>query len=127
MIVQRASPGDPPPWAAHVTGDAAVGPRLVATPGVGSTDVLVATARFEPAARTEWHSHDGGQLLVVLSGRGLVAVRDQEPREVGPGDTIWSPPGEEHWHGATPGDHLTHVAVTWGGTHWSAAPHAPLS
>lgn len=127
MIVQRATPGEPPPWAGHLDGSAAVGPLLAARPGTDTADVLVATATFEPGSRTHWHSHDGGQLLVVVAGRGLVAVRDQEPQEIGAGDTVWTPAGEEHWHGATSDGNLTHVAVTWGDTHWHAAAATPVS
>ena len=66
---------------------------------------------FEPAARTAWHTHPLGQTLLVMSGLGWVQ-RDGGPvEEVRPGDTVWFPPGEKHWHGATPTTAMTHIAI----------------
>ncbi|MEQ9261247.1 MAG: cupin domain-containing protein [Roseovarius sp.] len=66
---------------------------------------------FEPGARTAWHTHPLGQTLYVLSGCGLVGLRGQAPRVIGPGDTVWIPPGEEHWHGASPEQMMCHMAI----------------
>lgn len=66
---------------------------------------------FAPSARTAWHTHPLGQTLFVLSGVGLVGLRGQAPRLIRPGDTIWIPPGEEHWHGATPDTMMCHIAL----------------
>ncbi|WP_146346469.1 (R)-mandelonitrile lyase [Phaeobacter marinintestinus] len=66
---------------------------------------------FEPGARTAWHTHPLGQTLYVLSGVGLVGLRDQAPRLIRPGDTVWIPPGEEHWHGAGPETGMCHLAM----------------
>lgn len=66
---------------------------------------------FEPGARTAWHTHPLGQTLHVLSGLGLVATRDAAPRVIRPGDTVWIPPGEEHWHGAAPDCGMVHLAL----------------
>jgi len=66
---------------------------------------------FEPGARTAWHTHPLGQTLYVVSGTGLVGLRDQAPRVIRAGDTVWFAPGEEHWHGATPDNAMTHMAV----------------
>jgi len=66
---------------------------------------------FEPGARTAWHTHPLGQTLHVLSGSGLVALRDAAPRTIRAGDTVWIPPGEEHWHGAGPETAMTHLAI----------------
>ncbi len=66
---------------------------------------------FEPGARTAWHTHPLGQTLHVLSGVGLVGLRDAAPRVIRPGDTVWIPPGEEHWHGATPESMMCHLAI----------------
>ncbi|MHA6264567.1 (R)-mandelonitrile lyase [Arenibacterium sp. CAU 1754] len=66
---------------------------------------------FEPGARTAWHTHPLGQTLHVLSGVGLVALRNEAPRIIRPGDTVWIPPGEEHWHGATATTGMVHLAI----------------
>src|SRR3712207_597568 len=66
---------------------------------------------FEPGARTAWHTHPLGQTLIVTSGCGW-AQRDGQPiEEIRPGDVIWFPPGEKHWHGATPITAMTHIAI----------------
>ena len=66
---------------------------------------------FEPSARTVWHTHPLGQTLYVLSGVGLVGLRNKAPELIKSGDTIWIPPGEEHWHGASANNSMTHVAI----------------
>ena len=66
---------------------------------------------FEPSARTAWHTHPLGQTLYVLSGIGLVGLRNKAPELIEPGDTIWIPPGEEHWHGASTNNSMTHIAI----------------
>lgn len=66
---------------------------------------------FEPGARTAWHTHPLGQTLHVLDGIGLVGLRDAPPRRIRPGDTVWIPPGLEHWHGAAPDCAMTHLAM----------------
>lgn len=66
---------------------------------------------FEPGARTAWHTHPLGQTLHVLSGVGLVGLRGQAPGIIRPGDTVWIPPGEEHWHGAGPDTAMVHLAL----------------
>jgi quercetin dioxygenase-like cupin family protein len=73
--------------------------------------VAGASVTFEPGARTAWHTHPLGQTLIVTSGRGL-AQRDGGPiEEIHPGDVVWFPPGEKHWHGATPTTSMTHIAI----------------
>ncbi len=66
---------------------------------------------FEPGARTAWHTHPLGQTLIVTSGCGLVQHLGGTIEEIRPGDVIWFPPGEKHWHGATPTMAMTHIAV----------------
>ena len=66
---------------------------------------------FEPGARTAWHTHPLGQTLHVLSGTGLVGLRDEAPHVIRPGDTVWIPPGEEHWHGADRDRMMCHLAI----------------
>jgi len=69
---------------------------------------------FAPGARNAWHSHARGQTLHVLEGTGLVQSRGGEVTLIRPGDTIWTPPGEWHWHGAAPDHFMTHLAM-WEG------------
>ena len=66
---------------------------------------------FEPGARTAWHTHPPGQTLHVVAGCGLIATRGEAPRVIRPGDTVWIPPGEEHWHGATADTAMIHLAL----------------
>ena len=79
--------------------------------GTGAARVSGAVVTFEPGARTAWHTHPLGQTLIVTGGRGL-AQRDGGPIEdLHPGDVVWFPPGEKHWHGAAPTTAMTHVAI----------------
>lgn len=71
----------------------------------------VNVVRFAPGARNAWHRHAVGQTLHVTEGRGLVQSRGGKAVEIGPGDTIWTPPGEWHWHGAAPDHFMTHLAL----------------
>ena len=66
---------------------------------------------FEPGARTAWHTHPLGQTLYVLNGIGLMGLRNKAPRTINAGDTVWIPPGEEHWHGASATNSMTHIAI----------------
>jgi quercetin dioxygenase-like cupin family protein len=73
--------------------------------------VRVVKVRFEPGARTAWHTHPFGQTLYVTEGLGLARSEGGPLIELRPGDTIWIPPGEKHWHGASPNNSMTHIAV----------------
>src|SRR5436190_12491635 len=66
---------------------------------------------FEPGARTAWHTHPLGQTLYVISGIGRVQAMGGPIREIRPGDVVWIPAGEKHWHGASPNNALTHIAL----------------
>lgn len=66
---------------------------------------------FEPGARTAWHTHPLGQTLYVVTGNGLVGLRNEAPKIIKAGDTVWIPPGEEHWHGASASNAMTHIAI----------------
>ena len=66
---------------------------------------------FEPGARTAWHTHPLGQTLHVISGVGLMGLRNEAPQLIKAGDTVWIPPGEEHWHGASATNSMTHIAI----------------
>ena len=66
---------------------------------------------FEPGARTAWHTHPLGQTLYIISGTGLIGLRNKTPQLIKSGDTVWIPPGEEHWHGASATNSMTHIAI----------------
>jgi quercetin dioxygenase-like cupin family protein len=66
---------------------------------------------FEPGARTAWHTHPLGQTLIIIAGLGWVQTEGGPIEEIRPGDVVWFPPGEKHWHGATPTTAMTHIAV----------------
>ena len=66
---------------------------------------------FLPGSRTNWHTHPLGQTLYVLVGIGLIGVRNKVVNIIKPGDTVWIPPGEEHWHGATNDNLMVHLAI----------------
>ncbi len=70
-----------------------------------------ASVTFDPGARTAWHTHPLGQTLVVTSGVGRVQRWGEPIEEVFPGDVIWFPPGEKHWHGASENSAMTHIAI----------------
>jgi quercetin dioxygenase-like cupin family protein len=73
--------------------------------------VVGASVTFEPGARTAWHTHPLGQTLIVTSGRGWAQREGGPVEEIRPGDVVWFPPGEKHWHGATATAAMTHIAV----------------
>ena len=82
-------------------------PFKAETPGrVGGAFVT-----FEPGARTNWHTHPLGQTLLVTAGFGWVQREGGPVEEIRPGDVVWFPPGEKHWHGATPTTAMTHIAI----------------
>lgn len=70
-----------------------------------------ATVTFEPGARTAWHTHPLGQTLIVTAGFGLVQREGGPIEDIRPGDVVWFEPGEKHWHGASPGVAMTHIAI----------------
>jgi quercetin dioxygenase-like cupin family protein len=78
-----------------------------------------AWVRFEPGARTAWHHHPLGQTLCITSGIGWVQTWGGPVREIRAGDTVWIPPGEKHWHGATSDHGMEHIAMqeAQGGEH----------
>jgi quercetin dioxygenase-like cupin family protein len=73
--------------------------------------VVGASVTFEPSARTAWHTHPLGQTLIVTAGSGRVQRWGGPIEDIRPGDVIWFPPGEKHWHGATPTTAITHIAI----------------
>ena len=70
-----------------------------------------ARVTFEPGARTAWHTHPLGQTLIVTAGFGRAQRSGGPVEEIRPGDVVWFPAGEKHWHGASPTTALTHIAI----------------
>jgi quercetin dioxygenase-like cupin family protein len=101
----QASNKGPADW---FTGTVRIDPlNQAATPA----RVACASVTFEPGARTAWHTHPLGQTLVVLTGFGRVQREGGPVEEIRPGDVVWFPPGEKHWHGASPTTAMTHIAI----------------
>lgn len=73
--------------------------------------IRAVSVRFEPGARTNWHTHPLGQTLYVVSGVGRVQKLGEPVQEILPGDTVWIAPEEKHWHGAAPDHAMTHIAL----------------
>ena len=71
----------------------------------------VASVTFEPGARTAWHTHPLGQVLIITSGCGWVQKEDAPVEEVHPGDVVWFEPNEKHWHDATTTTGMSHIAI----------------
>src|SRR5918911_3564159 len=70
-----------------------------------------ATVTFEPGARSAWHTHPLGQMLIVTAGCGLVQSDGGPVVKIRPGDVVWCPAGEKHWHGATATTAMSHIAI----------------
>lgn len=83
--------------------------------------VTINTVDFTPGARTHWHSHERGQILQVLAGRGLIQAEGGPVHVLRAGDTVWAAPGERHWHGAAPDSFMVHTAISLGVTAWEVA------
>jgi quercetin dioxygenase-like cupin family protein len=82
------------------------------------TDMQNTRVRFEPGARTYWHSHAGGQVLVVQEGRGRMQEEGGPIREMAPGDAIFTQPGVAHWHGAAPDHYVVLLSAYIGTVNW---------
>lgn len=92
------------------TGQVIIDPLFSATDDTRSTTGGVT---FAPGARTAWHTHPAGQLLIVTSGKGWVQQQREARREINPGDAVWIPAGVKHWHGATDATAMRHIAVSY--------------
>jgi len=109
MEVKRAgSQASRKPPAEYFTGTVRLDP-LFQTPEPAR--VSGASVTFEPGARTAWHTHPLGQTLIVVAGFGWVQREGEPIEEIRPGDVVWFPPGEKHWHGASPTTAMTHIAI----------------
>jgi quercetin dioxygenase-like cupin family protein len=101
----RPSGRGPADW---FTGSVRIDPLFAAPDPARSVGALVT---FEPGARTAWHTHPLGQTIIVTSGCGWAQCEGGRVEEIRPGDVVWFPPGEKHWHGAAPSTAMSHVAV----------------
>jgi quercetin dioxygenase-like cupin family protein len=90
------------------TGTARIDPLFGATTPARAAGNAVT---FEPGARTAWHTHPLGQVLIVTAGCGLVQREGGPVEEIHPGDVVWFEPDEKHWHGASPTTAMTHIAI----------------
>jgi quercetin dioxygenase-like cupin family protein len=90
------------------TGSVRIDPLFQATAPARVAGVCVT---FEPGARTAWHTHPLGQTLIVTAGVGWAQREGGPVEEIRPGDIVWFPPGEKHWHGAAPTNAMTHIAI----------------
>lgn len=102
----NASTPGPDAW---FTGKVRIDPLFPADESVNASGAYVT---FEPGARSAWHEHPAGQTLVVLYGLGRTGTADGRVWELRPGDVVRCPPNVRHWHGASPGMGMTHMAIT---------------
>lgn len=91
------------------TGHAIVDPTFSAKEQLPATGAYVT---FSPGARSAWHTHPAGQMMIVTTGTGWVQEEGGEKVEVQPGDVVWTPPGVKHWHGATDSTSMTHFVIS---------------
>jgi quercetin dioxygenase-like cupin family protein len=110
MEVQPQKPSNKAP-AERFTGDVWID---AIAEGAEPSRVRVNKVRFAPGARTAWHAHALGQTLHVLEGAGRAQTRGQPILELRPGESIYTPPDEWHWHGAHPENFMTHLSITEG-------------
>jgi len=94
--------------AENFTGSVRVDPLFQASAPARASGALVT---FEPGARTAWHSHPLGQILIVTAGTGRVQRWGDPIEEIRKGDVVWIPPGQKHWHGAAPNSSMVHIAT----------------
>jgi quercetin dioxygenase-like cupin family protein len=95
--------------AEYFTGSVIVEPLFGAKDSMPATGGLVT---FAPGARSAWHTHPAGQILIVTAGTGWVQEEGGDKREIRAGDVIWTPAGVKHWHGATATTSMSHIAIT---------------
>ena len=92
----------------HFTGSVRIDPLFTENPPAHMSGSSIA---FESGARTAWHKHTLGQILIITAGKGWVQQWSGEIQEIRPGDVVWIPPGVKHWHGGTATTSMTHIAV----------------
>jgi len=105
----QQAPAPPPINPANFTGKVTNHP---------ATDIRTLRYSFEPGARTNWHSHEGGQVILIEEGHMIVQEEGGPVREYGPRQAFTTSPGVRHWHGARPTESLKQVAMSFGMTNW---------
>ncbi len=91
-----------------------------ADPVMPSTDnVSINNVFFSPGGRTNWHTHELGQVLNVSAGCGWICRDGEAPQQIRAGDVVWIGPGERHWHGAAAGSYMMHMATSLGKASWA--------
>jgi quercetin dioxygenase-like cupin family protein len=108
VITRDGSTPAVPGASATFTGSVRVTPLLDASDNLHAA---CASVSFEPGARSAWHTHPKGQLLIVTAGIGRIQQAGGRIEEIRAGDTIWTPPGVKHWHGASPDVAMTHLSL----------------
>ncbi|WP_352800824.1 cupin domain-containing protein [Mesorhizobium sp. M0340] len=94
----------------NFTGQAVISPLY---PPTDMTRASTGLVNFAPGARTVWHSHPAGQMLIITGGQGWVQEEGKERRGINPGDVVWIPAGVKHWHGATAISPMAHIALSY--------------
>ena len=108
QIMRRGSQSSRQAPAENFTGSVRVDPLFQAHAPAHASGALVT---FEPSARTAWHTHPLGQILIVTAGTGRVQRWGDPVEEIHQGDVVWIPPGQKHWHGAVPNSSMAHIAI----------------
>jgi 4-carboxymuconolactone decarboxylase len=108
QIIRKGSQQSRQAPAEHFTGSARVDPLFQAIAPSHAGGALVT---FEPGARTAWHTHPLGQILIVTAGIGRVQRWGDPVEEIHEADVVWIPPGQKHWHGAAPNSSMAHIAI----------------
>lgn len=107
VLVPSTMPSNEAP-AEYFTGSVRVTPLIQ---GDEPSCLTCASVGFTPGARSAWHTHPKGQLLIVTEGSGLIQEWGKPVRRIQKGDVIWTPPGVKHWHGAASESAMTHTAI----------------
>ncbi|HET8522957.1 MAG TPA: cupin domain-containing protein [Thermomicrobiales bacterium] len=119
MKIVRNGEGESRPGSDTFTGPV---DRTTLMPAQTPGGINLSRVHFDNGARTHWHEHPGEQILYVLDGEGRVGTASEE-FTIHPGDIIYAAPGERHWHGAAPGESMTHLSITTVGMPtWFEAP-----
>jgi len=118
MIIVRGRDGRPSDQRTATFTGTVLGDSVLPRTSTDPASVTINTVTFLPGSRTFWHSHETGQILQVTAGEGWVCSDGGVPQVLRIGDTVWVPPGERHWHGATTDSYLVHVATSLGETFW---------
>lgn len=107
-VIRRSSQPPQPAPAENFTGSVQIDSPFQAN---APARTYGARVTFEAGARTAWHTHVLGQILIVTAGTGRVQRWGDPVEEIRQGDIVWIPPGQKHWHGAAPNTAMTHIGI----------------